>query len=45
MTKLKLTKELHDLRVAVNGKSFEEAKELFKDIESIKIKIKTLDEK
>lgn len=43
MTKLELTKLLHDLRKLVQGKKFEEAEESFKDIESVKIRLKALD--
>lgn len=42
MTKLELTKQLHDLREAVSGKKFHEAEELYKEIESIKVQIKAL---
>lgn len=42
MTKLELTKQLHDLREAVKGKVFSEASELFKEIESVKVRLKAL---
>lgn len=42
MNKLELTKKLHDLREAVKGKLFSEAEELFKEIESVKVRLKAL---
>jgi pentatricopeptide repeat protein len=42
VNKLELTKQLHDLREAVKNKKFHEAEELFKEIESVKVRIKAL---
>lgn len=42
MNKLELTKQLHDLREAVKGKLFEEAEEMYKEIESLKVVLKAM---
>lgn len=45
VTKLELTKQLHDLREAVKKKKFHEAEELYKEIESLKVQIAHLEAK
>lgn len=45
MTKLELVKNLNDLRESVKGKKFQEAEELFKEIEGVKVQIKHLESK